>query len=318
MFKQALIRACLLVPCVSFAVCAGETFYINPHSSAALWVKAHPDDPRAAKIRTAIADVPGAQWLTGTSQSTASLSDAVRRYSLAAQQQHKTPVFVAYNLPDRDCSGGASAGGAANGAEYRMWIDQMVNGLGDKPAVLILEPDALADIECLTPAKRAERLDLMRYAVDRSRQHAPATDVYLDAGNANWKPAATMAASLNAAGIKNARGFALNVSNFYPLQMSRDYGDALNARLSSEFGYTRAMVIDTSRNGNGAKGGQWCNPPGRKIGVQPGEIAKNVLALWVKVPGNSDGDFSPLADCHGGPAAGVFSPDLAIRLIEGR
>jgi endoglucanase len=297
---------------------AGDAFYVNPGSSAAQWVKANPDDPRAAEIRKSIADAPTARWLTETSQTTDKLTETVSRYVSAADNVHKIPVLVAYNLPDRDCSGGASAGGAANAADYRVWIDDFINGIGGQRAVIILEPDALADSECLTPAKRGERLALFNYAVTGFRQRAPNADVYLDAGNAGWKPSGSMAGYLNAAGVKGARGFALNVSNFYTLDQSRAYGDAINATLSSEYGYTKSMVVDTSRNGNGAKAGDWCNPPGRKIGIQSQAVTENVLAVWVKIPGNSDGSSSSTRDCHGGLAAGMFSPDLAVRLIEGK
>ncbi|WP_062111502.1 glycoside hydrolase family 6 protein [Collimonas pratensis] len=316
--KMAIFAACVIFILAQSDAYAGDAFYVNPDSSAAQWVRTHPDDPRAAKIQASIADVPAARWLTGTSQTTDKLSETVNHYVSAAHKVHKIPILVAYNLPGRDCSGGASAGGAANAADYRVWIDDFINGIGGKRAIIILEPDALADIDCLSPAKRGDRLGLFNYAVSGFKQRAPHADVYLDAGNAGWKSTGAMAGYLHAAGVKGARGFALNVSNFYTLDQSRAYGDAINAKLSSEHGYTKSMVVDTSRNGNGARPGDWCNPSGRKIGAPVQAVTENVLVLWVKLPGNSDGASSSATDCHGGPAAGRFSPDLAIRLIEGR
>jgi endoglucanase len=316
--KMAIVTACVIFTLAQLDAYAGDAFYVNPGSSAAQWVKANPDDPRAAKIQSSIADVPAARWLTGTSQTTDKLTEIVSHYVAAADNVHKIPILVAYNLPGRDCSGGASAGGAANAADYRVWIDDFINGIGGRRAVVILEPDALADMECLSPAKRGERLDLFNYAVTGFKQRTPHADVYLDAGNAGWKPSGSMAGYLNAAGVKGARGFALNVSNFYTLDQSRAYGEAINATLSSEYGYTKSMVVDTSRNGNGARPGDWCNPPGRKIGARSQAVAENVLAVWVKIPGNSDGSSSSARNCHGGPAAGTFSPDLAVRLIDGK
>ncbi|MGY2229165.1 glycoside hydrolase family 6 protein [Pseudomonas tolaasii] len=296
---------------------AGEVFYVNPGSTAAQWVKQNPDAPDAAKIRAAIASVPSALWLTGTSQATDQLEARVAHYVSAAASAHTTPVLVAYNLPHRDCSGGASAGGAANAAAYRGWIDQVINGVGGNPAVLILEPDALPDLQCLSPADRSERLSLFNYAVSGFKRRAPQANVYLDAGNVGWKPVALMADALHAAGVKYARGFALNISNFYSLDQSRQYADLINNKLAADHAYTRAVVIDTSRNGNGAQPGDWCNPPGRKLGLPPQTLSPNLLALWIKQPGNSDGASSPKADCHGGPAAGTFSAELAVRLIDG-
>ncbi|WP_395606437.1 glycoside hydrolase family 6 protein [Pseudomonas sp. B22129] len=297
---------------------AGDTFYINPGSTAAQWVKQNPDAPDTAKIRTAIANVPGALWLTGTSQGADQLEARVTHYVSAAASTHATPILVAYNLPHRDCSGGASAGGAPNAAAYRVWIDHVVNGVGGNPAVIILEPDALPDLQCLSQADRDERLSLFNYAVSGFKLRAPQARVYLDAGNAGWKPAASMAEALHAAGVKDARGFALNISNFYTLEQSRQYADLINKKLSADHAYTKAVVVDTSRNGNGAHPGDWCNPPGRKLGLVPQTLSPTLLALWIKQPGNSDGASSATADCHGGPAAGTFSAELAVRLIEGR
>ncbi|MBV6748936.1 glycoside hydrolase family 6 protein [Pseudomonas chlororaphis] len=315
--KAAILTACVIFISLQSAAYAADGFYVNPGSTAAQWVKANPQSPLTAKIQASIAGVPSARWLTGTSQTTDQLTDTVSQYVGAADKVNQIPILVAYNLPGRDCSGGASEGGAANALEYRDWIDRFINGIGDKPAVVILEPDALADSGCLTQPKRDERLALFNYAVSGFKQRAPLAEVYLDAGNAGWKPSGAMAGYLNAAGVKNARGFALNVSNFYTLDQSRTYGDAINARLSADYGYAKSMVIDTSRNGNGSSPGDWCNPSGRKIGLQPQAITETVLAVWIKIPGNSDGSSSATRNCHGGPTAGTFSPELAEHLIDG-
>ncbi|QJI37109.1 glycoside hydrolase family 6 protein [Pseudomonas sp. ADAK13] len=317
MSKVASLAACLIGLSLQPAAHASSTFYVNPESAAAQWVKQHPDSPESAKIRAAIVNVPSALWLTGTSQTTDKLTARINLYVLAAQNVQKVPILVAYNLPHRDCSGGASAGGAGSAAEYRGWIDQLVNGVSYQQAVIVLEPDALADMQCLNRDNRDERLALLNYAISSFRQRAPHADVYLDAGNAGWKPAGLMADELNAAGVKNARGFALNISSFYTLAQSRDYGAAINAKLSADHDYTKSIVVDTSRNGNGAVPGDWCNPPGRRVGIQTQSLSPNLLALWIKLPGNSDGESSPKTDCHGGPAAGTFSAALAVRLIDG-
>jgi endoglucanase len=51
--------------------------------------------------------------------------------------------------------------------------------------------------------------------------------------------------------------------------------------------------------------------------MTPQVLSPQLVALWIKLPGNSDGASSTKADCHGGPAAGTFSPELALRLIDG-
>jgi hypothetical protein len=74
------------------------------------------------------------------------------------------------------------------------------------------------------------------------------------------------------------------------------------------------FIIDVSRNGLGATSdGQWCNPPGRALGVNPTTVTDNALVdayLWVKVPGESDGT------CNGGPNAGGWWPEYALGLAQ--
>jgi endoglucanase len=87
-----------------------------------------------------------------------------------------------------------------------------------------------------------------------------------------------------------------------------EYGAAVRSRLSTP----KPFVVDTSRNGNGAGDG-WCNPAGRKLGVPAQTGGGAEMLLWVKVPGDSDGDCGIGA----GIPAGTFSPDLAMHLING-
>lgn len=288
---------------------AADTFYVDPDSSAAAWVRQHPEDPRAKKIARSIADVPAARWFGDWNSD---VGTAVGKFVKAANAAYRVPMLVAYDIPDRDCEG-ASAGGAKNDSAYRTWIDGFAHGIGEKMAIVIVEPDALAQAECRkNPEVRKTRLGLLHYALSSLRSNAPGAQVYLDGGNPHWIPAQEMARRMEVAGIKEAKGFALNVSNFYPTQDSLTYAAAINAKLMDAFGYTRAAIIDTSRNGKGSIG-QWCNPPGAKLGEAPHYVSGQTLLGWVKGPGNSDGP------CGAAPLlrAGAFSPDLATRLIEG-
>jgi endoglucanase len=291
------------------AACAADSFYADPNSEAAVWVRAHADDPRAAKIAAAIVHVPTAQWFGSWNHD---VQAAVHQYVDAANAAHQTPMLVAYNIPGRDC-GGASAGGADDADAYRAWIDAFSQGVGKSKAMVVVEPDSLAQLDCFkTPETQQARLDLLRYAVSRLRLNAPEADVYLDAGNAHWIAADVMANRLHDAGIDEVKGFALNVSNFYTAQESLAYANAVNELLSNRFGFTKSVVVDTSRNGNGSEG-QWCNPASARLGEPTGEPAGQIWLAWIKNPGNSDGP------CGIAPTvkAGVFSPDLAAHLIDG-
>ncbi|MCP3138160.1 glycoside hydrolase family 6 protein [Pyxidicoccus xibeiensis] len=284
-------------------------FYVDPNSNPATWVRNNSWDSRAARIQSAIASRPGARWFGNWSGDIAS---AVSGFVAAADAADKLPVLVAYNIPGRDC-GSHSGGGAGSPEAYRTWISNFVTGLGTRPAIVIIEPDAVAQLDCLpNDTERQTRLGLLRYATEQLRARAPNTWAYLDGGNATWIAADTMAQRLESAGARNIRGFALNVSNFHTTAASASYASAVNTALNNRYGYTLPFVVDTSRNGNGSNG-EWCNPGGRRLGT-PSQVGGGAeLLLWVKVPGDSDGQCGIAPNTP----AGTFSPDLAIRLIDG-
>ena len=133
---------------------------------------------------------------------------------------------------------------------YHKWVDQFAAGLGDRPAVVILEPDALAQLDsCLGTAGQQARLRMLSYAVRTLQTNSD--QVYLDAGHSNWVPAGQMAARLRSADIAQAYGFALNVSNYDAT--GREIGYA--TKLDRDLGMAKRFVIDTSRNGAGSAGG---------------------------------------------------------------
>jgi Glycosyl hydrolases family 6 len=125
------------------------------------------------------------------------------------------------------------------------------------------------------------------------------------AGHSAWHPAATMAARLQQAGVDQATGFALNVSNFRTTTAELAYGRELSAQLGGKH-----FVIDTGRNGLGPNGEEWSKPPGRALGPRPTTATGDPLAdafLWIKQPGLSDGP------CNGGPAPGHLVGRLRAR-----
>ncbi|MEU4392699.1 glycoside hydrolase family 6 protein [Kribbella sp. NPDC023855] len=276
--------------------------YVDQESQPAYWVETHAGDSRRTTIKAGIADRPIARWFNGDG---ADASDA-QSYVSAASRVGKLPVLVFYHVPERGCDGGS---GAASAAAYRSWIDALAASIGKRPAVVILEPDALPQLDCLSPAAQTTRLSLLSYAVDRLRTSAPNTWTYLDAGHDDWTPAATMAKRLQAAGIAHARGIALNVSNYQSTARNVSYAQAVNAALAS----AKHFVIDTSRNGKPLNGDDWCNPTGQRIGVTPrvGGASGLDLQLWVKPPGESDGDCG----IGTGTNAGDFSPAIAMKLL---
>ena len=95
---------------------------------------------------------------------------------------------------------------------------------------------------------------------------------------------------LKEAGIDEADGFALNVSNYKSTSTEIPYGKEISKLLGGKH-----FVIDTSRNGNGPPKCDeaaddencWCNPPGRALGSPPTASTADPLIdayLWLKKP----------------------------------
>ena len=283
-------------------------FYVNPDNSAAVWAAAHPTDGREAAIESSIATKPDAVWFTGGESAIGTSTGA---YVGAAAYSDELPVLVAYDIPDRDVCAGQSSGGASSDAAYDTWIGGFAGGIASRPALVILEPDALADESCMTTSQISDRDGLLNNAITQFTNQSPNTYVYLDAGNPGWISAATMASELDAAGLSRAHGFSINVSSFYTTAQNTAYGNQINADLQASYGYTRPYVIDTSRNANGSNG-QWCNPQGRKLGATDQQGGGAEALLWIKTPGESDGDCGTSTD-----PAGTFDPQVAYDLVYG-
>jgi endoglucanase len=114
----------------------------------------------------------------------------------------------------------------------------------------------------------------------------------------------------------------------------------INLRYANTLGSvvpTTRWVVDTSRNGAGpwvvpadAPAGDpqdWCNPPDRGAGLRPTSNTGNALVaayLWVKIPGQSDGQCTRWAPDGGidpvrgdaDPAAGAWFPQQALELAK--
>ena len=302
MAAAAAVGIGLLQPTAAEA--ADSVFYVDPETNAAQWVAENPNDSRAAVIRDRIANVPQGRWYT--QNNTATVAAEVDAYVGAAAAAGKTPIMVVYNIPNRDCSG-ASSGGLANHTVYRQWIDQVAAGLKGRAAAIILEPDVLPIMtSCLTAAQQQEVYASMAYAGKTLKAASSAAKVYFDAGHAAWLAPAEMAARLVRADIANsADGISVNVSNYRTTADSTAY----IRNVIAATGVSRLKgVIDTSRNGNGPLGSEWCDPAGRAIGIPSTNAVSDPILdayLWIKLPGEADG-------CIAG--AGQFVPQRAYDL----
>ena len=283
----------------------GASFYVNPYSNAKktadAWRSTRPAD---ATQMDKIATQSMAMWLGEWS---GDIYTAANNAVTTMTSLGKLPVFVAYNITQRDC-GGLSGGGGATSDAYRTWITNLAKGIGSRKAVVILEPDALAAMDCLSSTDQQNRIDLLKFAVSALKSMGQIV-VYIDAGHSRWKSASDIAARLVRADVSKADGFSLNVSNFLTTESNTTYGVSVSSLIGGKH-----FVIDTSRNGLGPTADyQWCNPAGRAIGARPTTMTANSLVdayLWIKTPGESDGA------CNGNPSAGTWMPEYALGLAQ--
>jgi len=282
--------------------------YVAPYSNADQARRRVADDnPAEAALIGKIADTPQARWLGEWS---GDVRAGARNLVRAAKLAQAVPLFVAYNIPGRDC-GQHSRGGAAEKDAYNAWISGLAEGIGREwRGIIVLEPDALGQLDqCLGEEAQQLRLRMLRSAVD-TLSVLPGVSLYLDAGHSRWAPAEVMAERLEAAGVRKARGFALNTSNFRADAELIQYGE----RIAGLIGGDVHFVIDSSRNGNGpAPNDEWCNPKGRGLGRRPAATSDGSALdafVWLKNPGESDGS------CNGGPSAGQWYHEQALELAR--
>ncbi|MDA9047827.1 glycoside hydrolase family 6 protein [Hellea sp.] len=216
------------------------------------------------------------------------------------------PVLVVYNMPNRDI-GQYSKGGAKTRESYLNFLQSFADGIGNSKPILIYEPDSLTHTGDMSTEDASSRMSLMKEGLQLLTDNCEAL-VYIDIGHSNWLSPEEAANLLNKVSNDKVRGFAVNVSNYRTTDESMEWSLKLCEHRPRDF-----FVIDTSRNGNGPHGNEWCNPPGRSVGQEPscdtGEEQCDAF-LWIKIPGESDGKL------NNGPRAGRFWGEMAEELVK--
>ncbi|MER5379354.1 glycoside hydrolase family 6 protein [Streptomyces sp. NPDC002688] len=271
----------------------GPSLYV-PEPNPAAYRQAV-DLARAGQYRDAaglltMVNTPQAVWFGD--QTPAQVERLVRGVVRDAGHDDAIAVLALYNIPGRDCSN-YSAGGAADTAEYKAWIDAVARGIGRGDTIVTLEPDALALLpsDCgqddAQGTKTAARYAEVNYAVDKL-EPLSGTRVYLDTGHPGWHTVSSIVPRLIKGGVARASGFYTNASNYNTDDANSWYGklissclayadgggdvaecpnqwwpraDAqswLDARVHTPPARMKHFVTDSSRNGQGP----WTPPAG--------------------------------------------------------
>ncbi|KAK7928636.1 hypothetical protein PG985_005634 [Apiospora marii] len=240
------------------------------------------DTTNAAKVRS-IQDIGSFVWVSNI----ASLPniDAAIESARAAQKATGTPQMVGlvlYNLPDRDCSAGESAGElvSSKGGLQRYkteflspWAEKL-GAASDLTFAVVLEPDSLANIVTgLSNKKCAAAQDVYKQGIAAAIKNLQFKHVhlYIDAANGGWLGDANQAPgrrapspliaesarltpnSITAAKVfgevvrmagnsRMIRGFSTNISNFNPFKATVKDSFAESSDSFDESHYTSSLA----------------------------------------------------------------------------
>ena len=306
----------------------GAKIYVDPEFARMVARVPAPAPADAARLKK-LATYPTAVWLESLETAKLAgptLDDALKQE--AAGGGPVLPVFVIYNLPNRDCAAEGSRGelfvDKGGEALYQsQFIDVIAAAFAAHPSqkiAIVLEPDSLPNLVTnaeLPACAAAEQVYRRGIAYAISKLSMPNVFIYLDAAHAGWlgwpknlpKAVALFKEVIaTAGGPERIRGFAVNVSNYDPPREPKSKKSGPDDPSQDEIGYAsdlndgltkagisgKGFVIDTSRNGKSeirSTPGNWCNVKGAGLGERPKAAPAPLIDayLWIKTPGESDG-----------------------------
>ncbi len=217
------------------------------------------------------------------------------------------PLMAVMRHQGTGCGPDYRAGGEPEDRRTRKWYDDFAEVIGDRRVVIGFEPDSLGTLDCLAADRRRDRLEVLRYGVNRLSQLPNAT-IYLEAGASDWEPAKRTVKHLRFIGIDKVRGFMLNVTHHDWTRNNIRYGLEVSRRVGG-----KPFIVNTSYNGRGPlhyrrwlsrsnniwrRINVWCHPGLRGLGPAPTTLTSHPKVdayMYVNRPGYSAGS------CNGGP-----------------
>ena len=204
----------------------------------------------------------------------------------------------------------------AYGPTFRRRVDEMAAATGRRPAVYLLELDAIGSSSCIAQNHALPQWEAdLRYEMN-TMEALPHTVVYVEGGYSDSNSVGYVAKVLNAIGVNRIRGFFTNDTHENWTLSEVRYATKL-AKLT----HGAHFIVNTAQNGHGPllnphptiQGVEdLCNPPGRGLGIRDTTDTGYPFAdafMWTHPPGNSSG-------CGGGPPGGVFWTARAILLAQ--
>ncbi|RAR07790.1 glycoside hydrolase family 6 protein [Stemphylium lycopersici] len=312
------------------------------------------DTLNAARTRTVAQKISTFTWIT-TRDGLSGIMTAIKEARRQRKGRKKMMVgLVLYNLPDRDCSAGESAGELSsenNGLEiYKTeFVDQyakLVSRAKDLEFAIVLEPDSLGNAvtnQGIPLCAKATPIYEEGIAYAISKLQFPNVHLYMDAAHGGWLGWAdnlpltaevfarvvSMAKKLNPAA--KIRGYATNVSNYNPFnakvrenytEYSPSWDESHYATSLGEYmtaaGLPSNFIIDQGRVGlPGAREewGEWCNIEPAGFGMLPGTPQNNTNVDSI-VWIKPGGESDGRCGLEGAPAAGAWFDEYVQMLVK--
>ncbi|GAB1315297.1 1,4-beta-D-glucan cellobiohydrolase cel6b [Madurella fahalii] len=281
------------------------------------------------------------------------IDDAIASARAAQRRTGKKQIvgLVLYNLPDRDCSAGESAGELHSDEDgLEIYKREFIKPYADKVAAakdltfaIVLEPDSLANlvtntgIELCAKAAPVYREGIAHAIANLQHDHV---HLYIDAAHGGWLgwdqnlplAAKEFAEVVKLAGEgKKIRGFVTNVSNYNPFNAAvrENYTEWSNSWDESHYALSLAphleaeglpahFIVDQGRvhlPGAREEWGEWCNVEPAGFGPAPTTKTNNTVVdaiVWVKPGGESDGECG----MEGATRAGEWFDEYAQMLVK--
>jgi hypothetical protein len=225
-------------------------------------------------------------------------------------------VITTYFLAHKGCNSG-------NQPKFQDEVNALKAAVGNFPALIFVEEDAIDTLCFRSPAAVSGRAALLKYEIDQLSQ-LPHALLYVEGGTSDANSAANAARVLNAADASKIRGFFTNDTHF-----NWAYKEIRYANTVSRLTHGLHFVIDTRGDGNGplknphpvTQGNEnLCNPPGRALGPKPGASNGQSYGMfsphldgfvWVTTPGESTASTCKGRSTHYA-ASGIFDENIAI------
>jgi hypothetical protein len=151
--------------------------------------------------------------------------------------------------------------GSWNISSDEAWYRNVAAGIGNARALVIVQVDLPVALKI--PSTAPERIDTYAARVLSANRH---TTVYIDGGTFGWLSAAQDASLLIRNGIRYARGFALDDTDYDPTATEDVFGAKIVAELAKRGVKGKHFIVNTDENGQPYTPDQ---VPGRGINDAP-------------------------------------------------